>query len=136
MRGKYEKTVVRLIREVFFELFQEDESEYSVRTESDKSWGESLEESGGSDLEDVTGTVHDARVLAGLGVHETGLEHVERHGDERGNDTRAQRRREVRHEVVFEPRRTQKLMLELVVERELTDCDEHASRRRHCCACH
>ena len=127
---------MRLIREVFFELFQEDEREYSVRTESDKSWGESLEESRWSDLEDVAGTVHDAGVLAWFDVHETGLEHIERHGDERGHDARAQRRREVRHKVVFEPRRAQKLVLELVVERELTDCDEHASRRRHCCACH
>lgn len=123
-----------LVWEVLLELFEEHEREYGVRSETNEGGREAFEKAGRADLEHVAETMQDACVLAGPGVHEPGLEHVERHGDGRGDDAGAQRGREVRHQIVGEPARAQQLMLDLVVEGELSDRDEHAARRRHRCA--
>lgn len=69
--------------------------------------------------------------LARLGVHQECFDHVGWHRDERGNETGGHGCREMRDEIVLEVFRLDEIMLEFVVEGELTYGHEDASQRGH-----
>lgn len=65
---------------VHAKLFEEDEGENSLRSESDESWHVALEESEWAELGSLLDDIEDAVKLARLCVHGASLQHIQRLG--------------------------------------------------------